>query len=197
MLMDDQNSIVQPDETALGQVQQLEVQPEALPDQIASEESRDVEFSPATISWTADEFIVHEKSQKWFIYLWVGAGLMVVAALFLLKDWIFALLIAVMAATVMVITRRTPREMNYTLSQEGLTVGDKFFSMDSFSHFGLVKEGAVWNLRLVSNRRFVPPVTAYLPHDQGEQIVDLLGALLPMEDVQTDIIDKIVTKTKI
>ena len=69
--------------------------------------------------------------------------------------------------------------------------------MDSFRSFGLVKEGAIWNVRLISNKRFVPPVTAYLPDDVGEQVVDVLGALLPLEDIEPDMVDRLVNRSKI
>ena len=157
----------------------------------------EVAFAPGAISWSAAEYIEHDRSRRWYLMLVVGATVLALVAIFLLKDWIFAVLIVVMSVVVVMFAKRPPHEINYTLTQEGLLIGQKFFAMDSFRSFGLVKEGAIWNVRLISNKRFVPPVTAYLPDDVGEKVVDVLGALLPLEDIELDIVDKLVSRSKI
>lgn len=157
----------------------------------------EVAFAPGAISWSAAEYIEHDRSRRWYLMLVVGASVLALVAIFLLKDWIFAVLIVVMSAVVVMFAKRPPREINYTLTQEGLLIGQKFFAMDSFRSFGLVKEGAIWNVRLISNKRFVPPVTAYLPDDVGEKVVDVLGALLPLEDIEPDMVDRLVNRSKI
>ena len=183
-----------PKESALNQAS-VEDQPlgpatEAAPESEAA-------FAPGAISWSAAEYIEHERSKRWYLLLVAGAAVLALVAIFLLKDWIFAVLIVVMSVVVVMFAKRPPHEINYTLTQEGLLIGQKFFAMDSFRSFGLVKEGAIWNVRLISNKRFVPPVTAYLPDDVGEKVVDVLGALLPLEDIELDIVDKLVSRSKI
>ena len=37
----------------------------------------------------------------------------------------------------------------------------------------------------------------YFPKEQGEEIVDVFGARLPMEEVKLDVLDKIVRKLRI
>jgi hypothetical protein len=46
-------------------------------------------------------------------------------------------------------------------------------------------------------KRFSPAVTVYFPKEKGEEIVDVFGARLPMEEVKLDLIDKIVRKLRI
>ncbi len=157
----------------------------------------DAAFVPGAISWSAAEYIEHERSKRWYLLLVAGAAALALISVFFLKDWMFAALIVVMLIVVVMFAKRPPREINYTLTQEGLLIGQKFFAMDSFRSFGLVKEGAIWNVRLISNKRFVPPVTAYLPDDVGEQVVDVLGALLPLEDIEPDMVDRLVNRSKI
>ena len=41
-------------------------------------------------------------------------------------------------------------------------------------------------------RRFGTRVTVYFPESQGEQIVDMFGERLPMEQVKLDVLDKLV-----
>lgn len=155
------------------------------------------DFSPGLITWTAAEYAESEKSRIWFVVLIVGAAILTGLVLFFMRDIVLAVMIVAMTATVVIITKRPPREISYSLSYEAFTVNQKAFPISSFRAFGLVQEGAVWNIRLFSNKRFMPPVTAYIPNDMGEQIVDALGALLPMEDIEPDFVDKLVAKSKI
>jgi hypothetical protein len=154
-------------------------------------------FSPGFITWTAAEYAESDRSHRWFAVLIVGAAILTGLVLFFMHDLVLAVMIVAMTTTVIVITRRPPREISYSLSYEAFTVDQKAFPISSFRAFGLVQEGAVWNIRLISNKRFIPPVTAYIPNDMGEQIVDALGALLPMEDIEPDFVDKLVAKSKI
>lgn len=155
------------------------------------------EFTPGFISWTAAEYAETVKSQRWFVILAVGAAVLAGLALFWLRDIVLSIMIVAMTVTLVIITKRPPREMSYSLSYANFTVNQKVFPISSFRSFGLVQEGAVWNIRLFSNKRFIPPVTAYIPNEQGEQIIDTLGALLPMEDIEPDFVDKLVAKSKI
>lgn len=161
------------------------------------EESEVAEFAPGVINWTAAEYVEHDKGHRWYAVLAAAAVILIVGAVFLLHDWIFAILIAVMAMTVIVITRRPAREISYQLDASGITVGEKHFMFTDFRAFGVVKEGAIYNLRLIPNKRFMPVVTAYIPNDQGERIIDVFGAVLPMEEIQPDIIDRLVAKSRI
>jgi hypothetical protein len=46
-------------------------------------------------------------------------------------------------------------------------------------------------------KRFSPSVSIYFPEESGEQIVDILGSILPMEKIKLDFIDRIVRKLKL
>ena len=43
-------------------------------------------------------------------------------------------------------------------------------------------------------KRFAPSVNVYFPPENGEQIVDVFGAVLPMEEVKQDFIDRLSEK---
>ena len=45
---------------------------------------------------------------------------------------------------------------------------------------------------LIPRKRFGARVTVYFPEAQGEQIVDMFGERLPMEQVKLDVLDKLV-----
>jgi len=152
--------------------------------------------SDVPLSWQASEFIHHEKSGMWFMILLAASAVLLAIDFFLIKSWTFGALIVVMAIGSMVIARRQPRMLNYMMSAQGIQIGEKHFSFHDFRAFGVVQEGAFYSIRLIPNKRFMPMATIYFPPELGEQIVDMFGAVLPMEKIQLDPIDKFVEKIR-
>lgn len=147
-----------------------------------------------SLEWQASEYVEHEKSIKWFVILAVVALGLVAVAVFLLKNYTFAVLIVVMAIAVAVWARRPANEMQYRLDASGVSVDGKFFAMHDFRSFGVMQEGAIYAVVLLPVKRLAPGVRVYFPEELGEQIVDILGASMPMEDIQPDWIDSITRK---
>lgn len=148
----------------------------------------------AAIEWQASEYITREKNTLWFVFLGVAAVVLAALALFLIKDITFAILIVVMAVAVGLFARRPARDLSYRLSYDGLTINEKFFAFQDYRAFGVVQEGALYSITLLPRKRFAPGVNVYFPPDQGEQIVDMFGAVLPMEHIKQDFIDRLSEK---
>ncbi len=146
------------------------------------------------IEWQASEYIDREKTTIWFIGLGLATLALLAVAIFLIQDITFAILVVVMAIAIAVIARRPAKSMNYRLSFESLMVNDKTFSLRDFRAFGVIQEGAVYSVTLLPNKRFAPSVNVHFPPEYGEQIVDILGALLPMEHVAPDLIDQLTSR---
>jgi hypothetical protein len=148
------------------------------------------------LTWQASEFVHHEKGGLWFVGLALVAAVLLVIDVFLIQSWTFGVLIVVMAAAMMIVASRPPKQVNYSLSAQGLIIDEKSFSFHDFRAFGVVPEGAFYSIRLVPNKRFMPMVSVYFPTEQGEQIVDIFGAVLPMQHIERDPIDKFVEKIR-
>lgn len=150
------------------------------------------------ITWTAQEYIHQDKSPLWFIlFTFVVIGLIAVD-FFFLKSWTFSALVIVMAIAVIVFSRRPPRDINYALSgSQGLYVGEKLHHFDEFKAFGVLEEDGHHSIMLIPTKRFAPGVSVYFPEEAGEQIVDMLGQRLPMENLKLDAIDVIVRKLRL
>ena len=133
------------------------------------------------VSWEASEYIHHEKGTGWyvvFLLTWVVlAGL-----LFYFVD-VWALIIAsVMAVALIVYAQRKPDILRYTLSEDGISIGDKVFSFDDFRSFTIMQEEGIFSVVLDPVRRFMPPVSIYFAESDGEQIVGLLSQILPHQE---------------
>lgn len=148
------------------------------------------------ITWQASEFVHHEKSGTWFLSLLGITVVLLLIATFLIKSWTFGILIVVMAIAVVVIGRRPPRIINYSVTSQGLQIDQKHFDFHDFKAFGVVQENAFYSIRLIPNKRFMPMVSVYFPTEHGEEIVDIFGSVLPMEHIERDPIDKLVEKIR-
>ena len=150
----------------------------------------------APLSWQASEFVHHEKDGMWFLALLSVTIALLLLDIFLIQSWTFGALIIVMAIAVMVIARRPPRTITYTLSSHGIQIDDKQFNFHDFRSFGVVQENAFYSIRLVPSKRFMPMVSVFFPPENGEEIVDAFGQALPMESIERDAIDKLVEKIR-
>jgi hypothetical protein len=159
------------------------------------------ELPDLEIHWTASESIDHKRGIWWYVI----AAVLVAAAIgvsFWLQGVSFSsisstVLVVVIFIALLTVSHRPARELHYALTQEGLTIENQLHPFDDFRAFGVHQDGALWQLTLIPVKRFGFSVTMFIHDDQGEAIVDALGARLPMEDVRVDLIDKIVRKLKI
>jgi len=150
------------------------------------------------VHWSASEYIHEEKNGLWFAIFAIVALGFIAVDIFLLKSYTFSVLVVVMAIALIVYSRRPPRLIEYTLSgDQGLYVGDKLYHFSEFKAFGLIKDREHHSIMLIPTKRFSPGVSVYFPEEAGEQIVDILGARLPMETLKLDAIDIIVRKLRL
>jgi hypothetical protein len=150
------------------------------------------------VTWEAQEYVHIDKSPIWFVLFVVVVLGFIAVDIFLLKSYTFSALVVVMAVAVVIYTRRPPRTLTYALSmQQGLYVGEHLYHFDDFKSFGLVRDGDHHSILLIPRKRFSPGVSVYFPEEAGENIVDILGQRLPMENLKLDIIDIVVRKLRL
>ncbi len=151
-----------------------------------------------TITWTAQEYIHSDRSPTWFVIFTIIVLSLIAVDIFLLKSYTFSGLVIVMAVALIIYTRRPPRSLTYGLSSnQGLYVGEKLYHFDDFKAFGVIKDGPHNSIMLIPIKRFSPGVSVYFPEESGEEIVDILGQQLPMEDLKLDVIDIVVRKLRL
>ncbi len=144
------------------------------------------------VTWVAKEYIHQEKGTKWFVLFGIVVALLLAVSIFFMKSWSFAVLLGVIAVVVVVYSRRPPRELTYSLSDEGLTIDGELHEFSKFKSFGVIQDGEEYSVMLIPTRRFQPGVTVYFPEEAGEDIVDMLGSRLPMRDLHLDAVDRVV-----
>lgn len=167
------------------------------PEQTAPEAPTEDE-DDAPVHWTAHEYIHLEKNGLWYIlFVLVVLGLIAVD-IFLLKSYTFSALVIVMAIALVIYTRRPPREIQYALSgHQGLYVGERLYHFGEFKAFGLIKDGEHHSIMLIPTKRFAPGLSVYFPEEAGEEIVDILGARLPMRPLKLDFMDVLIRRLRL
>lgn len=148
------------------------------------------------MNWEAQEYVARDKNAGWYVGLAV-VGLSLAALAVWLRQWTFLALIIVSVVAILVYTTRPPRMLHYSLSSKGLSEGNRLYSFSQFKSFGVLRDDKRFSIVLIPKKRFSPRVTVYFPESQGEQIVDMFGARLPMEDVKLDLLDKLVNFLRI
>ncbi len=142
------------------------------------------------ISWEAEEYVVRDKNNWWYVGL-VAVGLALSGLAVWIGAWTFLVVIVLSVISLFVYAARPPRMLHYSLSNKGLSEGDKLYEYGEFKSFGVLKEGHHFAIVLTPRKRFSPRVTVFFPEAQGEEIVDAFGARLPMEEVHLDMLDKL------
>ncbi len=152
----------------------------------------------ASITWSAEEYIHPDKTPIWYILFGFVALALIAVDVLLLRSWTFSALVVVMSVAIVLYIRRPARTLTYALSaDQGLYVGEQLYSFDDFKSFGLIKADGSNSVMMVPRKRFAPGVSVYFPEDAGEQIVDILGSRLPMEELKLDMFDIIVRKLRL
>ncbi|NCU29214.1 hypothetical protein EOM60_01225 [Candidatus Saccharibacteria bacterium] len=150
----------------------------------------------APVSWESPEGIKAERGVIWFIVFAI-----VTVSLIALAVWTgsisFAVLIAIAAASVIVLHKLPPKIINYSVSAKGVYVGDKLYDYSEFRSFGVQQQAGLFSATLMPAKRFALSLTIYFPEDKGEQIVDMLGSRLPMQEIKIDTLEKFVRLIKL
>jgi hypothetical protein len=185
------------DEPAQGQPAPEIPQDQSAPteDQLSDEQyddDPDANYDDGPVTWMALEFIHREKGTGWFVAFGLVDAALIAVSIFLMNSISFAVLLAVIFVVVIVFSRRPPRELTYSLTDEGLTIDNKLHPFATFKSFGVVHDGQEFSIMLIPTQRFQPAVTVYFPEEAGEAIVDSLGSRLPMKDLKLDAVDQVV-----
>lgn len=184
------------DGTTTPPVQNVIPAPASTPIQTTTQTTETVEAPSESISWEASESVSHERDGLWFIgFILVIAALIGISIW--LQQWTFTGLIVIMALALIVYIRRPSRVLKYSLSFNGLHINEQYHSFDEFRSFGVVEDGALFSVMLMPTKRFGQAMTIYFTENEGEKIVDILGAYLPMEELHFDFLDNLLRRLRL
>lgn len=141
------------------------------------------------VSWTASEFVHHEKSFSWYFGLAVGAAILAFFIYVITKDAVSVAVVVVAAIVLAIYGSHHPRQLQYRLGSHSLAIGDKQYHYSDFKSFSIVPEGAFSGIIFMPLKRFAPPLTIYYDPEDQEKIMAVLSTALPYEEPKRDVVD--------
>ena len=156
-------------------------------DQIAPQKP----VSNEPITWSASEYVAHEKSPAWYLTLFAGGGLLVLIVFIVTRDVLASVVVLLSCAALSVYAGRKPETKRYSLTDQGVTVEGKPYAYSMFRSFSVVEEGAIDSIWLKPLKRFSPMTVMYFAPEDADQIVDMISQYLPYEEHELDTIDRI------
>ena len=167
------------------------LQPEA-------EEPEDNNYDPddEVISWTASEFVAHQKTAGWYGILTLIIAVAAGVIFLLTKDAISTGVVILVGVAFGVYAARQPRQLPYQLDSSGVTIGEKHYSYEAFRYFSVVPEGAFSSIVFMPLKRFAPLTTIYYAPQDEDRIIDLLTPILPLEDKKRDPVDRLMERIR-
>jgi hypothetical protein len=160
--------------------------------QLASdaEETPRAQPMPQTVSWTASEFIAHEKNAGWYLVLVVAAAALAGLVYLFTRDKISTAVVIFAAIIFGIYAARKPQTIGYQLTPHGLGIGQKFYDYGMFRSFAVIDEGAFSSVAFMPLKRFMPAISIYYDPADEEKIVKMLIDRLPMENRGHDLVER-------
>lgn len=134
---------------------------------------------------------MRDKTAWWYVGL-VAVGLILSGISVWLQWWSFLAVVILSVVALLIYATRPPRVLRYSLSNKGISEGDKLYEYSEFKSFGILQEGEHFAIVLTPMKRFSPRMLVFFPQAQGEEIVDAFGERLPMEEAKLDALDKLI-----
>lgn len=145
----------------------------------------------SSVTWTASEYIAHQKSLKWYLVLGSSSAIITILVFAVTQNILSGLVVAMACMALGVFAARQPETKQYTISEDGVQTGDKFFPYRTFKSYSIVDEDALSCVWLRPMKRFMPTVAMYYAPEDEQKIIDMLDNFLPQEDRQHDMMDRI------
>lgn len=147
------------------------------------------------ISWEASEYVHNAKGALWVVGFLATTAALLVFAIWL-QVWTFVVLVVVMAIAMGYFAFRKPHIMQYRLTDDGIQINGKIYSYNDFRAFGILQDGAFFTMTLIPVKRLSPALSVYFAQGDGEQIVDIVGRHLPMENIKPDPLDTLMRRLR-
>lgn len=144
----------------------------------------------APVTWTASEFIAHQKGFEWYLGLALGSMLLASVVYAFTRDFVSSGMIIVVAIAFWAFAVKKPRVLQYVVDDNGITMGQKHYAFSMFKSFSIVDDGAAHSLLLMPMQRFMPSLSIYYALEDEERILSKVADHLPFEERNQDIIDR-------
>ena len=166
------------------------------PERATDSYTADSTSNNALLQWTASEFVSHDKTAKWYVALGLGAVGLSAIIFLLTRQLLSVIVIVVMALLFAVYASAKPRTLDYTLTANGLLIGEKFYPFNSIKSYSVIEEEGMPYIQLLMQKRLSVPIVVYVAPEQVDQIAETMGNFVPYDQKRRDIADKISSRIR-
>jgi len=148
------------------------------------------------VSWTASEYIAHNKGAAWFAGLGAALLVFIIIVFIISRDVLTSVMLAVAGITFGVFAARQPRTLQYTIDSHGIKIGEKSYPYNEFKSFDITEDGQLPAILLMPLKRFLPPITVFYDQNEEEAILGALSNYLPHQEHQPDAVDRLMRRIR-
>lgn len=148
------------------------------------------------VSWTASEYVAHQKNLSWFVVLGFGSVAAAAAVWFVTGDKVSTVMIVIVAVMFGIFAARQPKVLTYQVNHSGIRIGEKFYSFADFKSFSIIDEEQISSIMLMPLKRFRPGISMYYPPEEEDKIVEVVANYLPHEERAPDSMDRLMRKVR-
>ncbi len=96
-------------------------------------------YGKKLISWNFPEFIKYERSRGWYVIALIIGGLLLLYAV-VTVNFLFALIVIIVAVILFLKTSEEANNIEFTIYEAGIKVGEKFYEYKELKNFYLIYE---------------------------------------------------------
>lgn len=161
-----------------------------------AEEEPDIDPETEFASWTASEFIAHEKPSYWHFAV-IGVAIIIAAIIYAFTREILSVLVVIVLGVVFAVYGSAkPKTVQYRLTGEGVYTDEKLHKYTDFKSFSMIETAGLPYLQLMSRKRFMVPLTLYTEPTSIDHITEIIGRHVPYDQQKQDPIDKLSAKLR-
>ncbi len=146
-----------------------------------------------TVTWKAAEFEYYEKNPAWYLWLTLGAAIIIGIALWQ-KNFLFAVFILIAALVMGFTGKRTPRDFSFELNTDSLTINDKKkIPYEKMSGFAIIEnQNGEYNELFIKTKLILDgDVKIQIPKELTEAIKTALPPSVPEIEYEETLTDRL------
>jgi len=101
------------------------------------ESAKTIDYGEKIIGWKIPEYDKHDRSKGWYIIVSIVSLLLLLYAFFS-GNFLFAVIIVVVALVIILHDGQEPAMLDFSITDEGIMVGRKFYDYDEIKNFAIV-----------------------------------------------------------
>ena len=144
-----------------------------------------------TITWTGSEFLDKHKNATWYLSLAVIIAVICAVIYLIGRDIFPVIFIVIISILFAIVASRKPRQIQYSVSDSGLSIGRRTYSFADFKSFSLQQDGAIGYVNLMPLKRLALEVSLYYPPEEENRVIEAISSHIPHDQVEEPLVDRL------